>query len=83
MAAAIVLAIFWTSALFAFVWLIDGMINYRRYTTCERQRAEFMLWFVVGPIGPMYFASAGWEARYKLHGSILDRISLPSRKPRA
>ncbi len=72
MASAIVLAIFYTAVIFAAVWLVGGIVNYRRYVPAEQRRNEFMLWFVVGPIGPMIFASTGWEARYKLHGPVLD-----------
>ena len=83
MAAAIVLAIFRTATLFGLVWFIGGIVNYRRYATRERRRNEMMLWFVIGPVGPMLLASTGWEERYKLHGPVLDAVFARLHRPRA
>lgn len=72
MASTIVLAIFYTAVIFAAVWMVGGVINYQRYIPAKQRRDAFMLWFMVGPVGPMLFAYEGWDARHKLHGPVLD-----------
>ena len=71
----IALAIFYTAAIFIVVWFGGGLINYQRYIPAKARRDAFMLWFMVGPVGPMLFAYQGWEARHKLHGPVLDSVS--------
>ncbi len=74
MAAAIVLSVFWASAILAAVWLIGGGLAYFRYIPAAQQRNERLMWFIFGPLGPMLFAYMGWEERHKIHGPVMDSI---------